>query len=118
MPGSTARVSTVPAEGDQRGVLQVQLRLCQRRLALRHVGLGLFDFLRAVAAEVLRQLVFRRLQVGLSLIAGGARILQRVGGGGVFRPQPLLAFQEAVGVGEGGLALRHFRPYWAISSLR
>ncbi|MNJ80688.1 hypothetical protein D3C77_791630 [compost metagenome] len=59
--------------------MQIQLGLRQCRLGQCQIGVGFFNFLRAVTGQVLRQFVFRRLQVCLRLITRSAGIFQGIG---------------------------------------
>ena len=71
--------------------MQVQFGLGQRRLRLFQTGFGLGNLLRAVTGAILTQLILRRFERCLRLIARGAGILQIVGGNGAAGAQPELA---------------------------
>jgi hypothetical protein len=53
LPGSTARVISVPSDGATGGIVQIQFCLRQLRLRLFKAGFGLGNILRAVTGAVL-----------------------------------------------------------------
>ena len=89
--------------------MQVQFGLGQRRLRLFQTGFGLGNLLRAVTGAILTQLILRRFERCLRLIARGAGILQIVGGNGAAGAQPELALIKVLRIVVSGLRLFHRR---------